>query len=83
MKIIFKETIGKALLCHIQLITEEVNKKVIDVRECFADCNEVLLASSLSGINSNLSWEKTKIFLEEEFKEKDLLVLMVRGDVCC
>ena len=79
MKVNFRESVGKAFLCQVQLSPEDVDKKVIDMKECFVDCKEILLVSSLSGVNSSLSWGKTKIFFEDGFKEMELLVLLVWG----
>ena len=81
MEIKFKESVGKAFLCHLQLTNVEVNKKVFDLSECFSDCKKILLACPLSGPSSEVSWEGTKLFLEKEFKERELLVLIVRRDL--
>ena len=80
MNIIFRESVGKAFLCHLQLTNVEVNKKVFDLNECFSDCKKILLACPLSGPSSEVSWEGTKLFLEEGFKELELLLLIERGN---
>lgn len=73
MKVLYKNKTKKSFILQLELNKEDFKNKIFDLKSIDSSFGKIIVATNLKGVDSELSWEDSKFFVEKEKKIEILL----------